>query len=177
MSKKLFHHGVITQEELNTLLSCIQASETYLRYHYSYNIKLHDQKAEHCAKFALSSPTETAFQEVCTESHTHHQCHHCTLVDQVFAALKNALQLASTENLMDAEDLDNFDYDLTQHLKAVQEFRVHAIRAFNQNYHWEEAINKRNPKQVFITMDWAMVGKSINEAGWQAYFLLIENSS
>ena len=142
MAKKLFQHGVIDQEELNTMLQCINASESYLKNHYAYNIKLHDEKAEHCAHFALSSATETAFQQVCPEQHIHNQCHHCNLVDELFVAFKNAIKMAASNNLMDDEDLDNFEYELTQNHKAIIEYKHHVIRAFNQNHHWEAEINK-----------------------------------
>ena len=55
MAKNLFLCGVINEQERNTLLSCIQSADAYLRNHYQFNIKLHDRKSEHCAHFGKCS--------------------------------------------------------------------------------------------------------------------------
>ena len=109
--------------------------------------------ADHCTSYALSDPENHHFRHSC--SHPHNlPCSSCERLKSVLSSIEAALHDKATT--LSDEERDDIMYVYQQALQAIQAWKAHQLRFFQQDKCRVDILRDLNSTEVLITQDWAM---------------------
>ncbi|XP_063397175.1 uncharacterized protein LOC134681468 [Mytilus trossulus] len=122
---------------------------------YECQLNLHISKesetADHCCNFALSDQSK---EYTASCQHEHNQV--CKKCDDLTETLVK-IEKSSDEVLYESADQeDDTIYMVEQSIKAVQEWKKHLLRSYNQDTARSEILHKLSKDEVLVERDWAM---------------------
>ena len=139
---------------------CINTAQTYIRSRFTYNISMESEVLSHCVKHSLSEDEAVDvkgkpkdpyghYSEPCTLEHSAHSCPQCDNLYHIFNALESAL-LRTHKRGLSVDDYEEMDYDLSQAKLKITHYIKHLMRAFAQNYDWDNMVANGGTDTVFI---------------------------
>lgn len=99
----------------------------YLKYEYRSHVSLFDQCPSHCISFALSDPSDAAYQVQCNHSHSHN-CDACDTFQDLKEVMFQALLICKND-----ETRSELDHDLQAAFQHIQDYQAHILRCVNQD--------------------------------------------
>ncbi|VDI15288.1 Hypothetical predicted protein, partial [Mytilus galloprovincialis] len=140
--------GALWQESIQKSLTL---GKQYLKIEYKLHISKESETADHCCNFALSDQSKK-YTASC--QHEHNQV--CKKCDDLTETLVK-IEKSSDEVLYESADQeDDTIYMVEQSIKAVQEWKKHLLRSYNQDTARSEILHKLSKDEVLVERDWAM---------------------
>ena len=111
--------NLVSVDDLDTLVDCLQTVERYLKTHFVYNLEEHSDIATHCITYACSDELAKDFHSECKKPHTE-KCQYCELFPLVITTMRAILEelerdmedkFQYTENLHDLLDCHEKERD------------------------------------------------------------------
>ncbi len=139
--------------------AAVNIANSYIHSHFRYNLGMESEVATHCVSFALSDPTcqDDEYRRACSIEHSR-RCLHCDAVQEIFKRLVTGLEVCKA-NFTDEVAVEKCSFAIEKAEEKINEYIMHAIRAFGQNYLWQELRLRVEPDPetvVFATSDFAM---------------------
>ena len=110
--------------------------------------------ASHCVTFACSSSKDSDFSNNCTKDHKD-ECDYCNKIPELMQAIGGGIQHAEQEG-MNEEDVEELMFRLNTSFKDILSYKTHLMRAFSQNYFWEQQMSVPDESKAYLSQDWAM---------------------
>ncbi|CAC5355562.1 unnamed protein product [Mytilus coruscus] len=136
-------------EELKKSLS---SSKQYLKLEYKLHVSKSSKVMDHCSQYALSTDSKE-FAKDC--NHVHDQdCLSCEVLQHALLKISDAV--TSQETYETDDQKDEILYIVNQSKKAIQEWKMHILRTFNQDLARSDAMENLGDEEILIERDWIM---------------------
>ncbi|XP_063419323.1 uncharacterized protein LOC134702179 [Mytilus trossulus] len=119
---------------------------------YKLHIKQNDECADHCINLALSDPSDALLQNPCQHIHNI-KCDRCELFPNLIKLLKEKI---SNTNVYDQEQKCDLLKEIEIAECKVTDWKSHVLRTINQDEGRMNLLEKLDPNQMLVVMDWAM---------------------
>ena len=127
-------------------------------------MELESSVASHCVTYACSSDKDANFSNECTKEHKE-VCDYCEKIPELMQAIGGGIQRAQQEG-MNEEDVEELMFRLNTSFKDILNYKNHLMRAYAQNFHWDQLMTQPDETKAYLSQDWAMkwIGESFRES-------------
>ena len=141
--------NLVSVDDLDTLVDCLQTVERYLKTHFVYNLEEHSDIATHCITYACSDELAKDFHSECKKPHTE-KCQYCELFPLVITTMRAILE----ELERDMEDKFQYTenlHDLLDCHEKIQRHISYIIMNEKSNVEWNKKFEEMKPGRVMVT--------------------------
>ena len=146
----------LERSKADGLRTSLRVGKRYFKTEYqSHCQEIESQCPDHCRKFGLSDPSDTDFQEQCSQNHAL-RCPQC---DDVTSCLQNVQEIVKNGenvNFYNKEQQDDFLYDINKASEAIIQWKAHIMRSVNQECAKQDILANLDQSSCLLVMDWAM---------------------
>uniref|UniRef100_A0AC34FQ37 C2H2-type domain-containing protein n=1 Tax=Panagrolaimus sp. ES5 TaxID=591445 RepID=A0AC34FQ37_9BILA len=148
-----YEKQLVEADTAASLKKRLQQGQNYLRTDFKVNLALHSNVLSHCLRFALSDPTDSAFQQQCLPEERHLTlCDRCEALHNVLQEMNKTAEnflknvIRSEGNMLEVEEMERHAYDAKHGMsysiihvaakveeKTVEHTYVHIIKAAKQD--------------------------------------------
>ncbi|KAI8493398.1 hypothetical protein Bbelb_287950 [Branchiostoma belcheri] len=130
----------------------LKAGKRYLKTDFKTHIKIGDRCGDHCITYALSEKGNHSFAANCNHNHDL-ACDRCVDIDHGLSEIR---KMVEQEGLLSEEQRSRLLFSFEQSSTAILSWKAHLLRAVNQDFAKQSALQQLDDHTALIIMDWAM---------------------